>query len=224
MTPVSERFTPVEDPRPDDAAWGAMSWPPPPDLELVGDVVTVRPLVVTTDAAALFAAIDDDRVWQHLPWHPADAAAYAAILSGHMASGVHPWLVRLTAAHAGLEAGAVVGISCYLDVSVRDARLEIGGTAYRPGAWGSAVNPECKLLLLRYAFEELGVGRVQLKTDVRNLRSQQAIARLGARYEGTLGRYQRRADGTVRDTVLFSILAEDWPAVQARLRARLHRG
>ena len=87
--------------------------------------------------------------------------------------------------------------------------------------WASAVNPECKLLLLRYAFEDLGVGRVQLKTDVRNVRSQQAIARLGARYEGTLGRYQRRADATVRDTVLFSILAEDWPAVKAGLVARL---
>jgi RimJ/RimL family protein N-acetyltransferase len=86
---------------------------------------------------------------------------------------------------------------------------------------GERRQPECKLLLLRYAFEGLGVGRVQLKTDVRNGRSQQAIARLGARYEATLGRYQRRADGTVRDTVLFSILAEDWPAVKAGLMARL---
>ena len=156
-----------------------------------------------------------------MPWHPDDADAYAALLSGHVEAGVHPWLVTLRVRQAGLEAGAVVGISSYLDVSVRDARLEIGGTAYRPDVWASAVNPECKLLLLRYAFEDLGVGRVQLKTDVRNVRSQQAIARLGARYEGTLGRYQRRADATVRDTVLFSILAEDWPAVKAGLVARL---
>lgn len=221
MALVSDRFTPMEDPRPGDVAWRAMSWPPPPDVELVGGIVTVRPLVVTRDTDALFDAIDDDRVWQHLPWHPADATAYGAILSGHIESGVLPWLVRVQAPMAGLEAGSAAGISCYLDVSVRDARLEIGGTAYRPAVWGSAVNPECKLLLLRYAFEELGVGRVQLKTDVRNVRSQQAIARLGARYEGTLGRYQRRADGTLRDTVLFSILAEDWPKVEAGLRARL---
>jgi RimJ/RimL family protein N-acetyltransferase len=218
---VAQRFAPIDDPRPDDVAWRAMSWPPPPDVELAGDIVTVRPLVVARDAGALFAAIDDDRVWRHLPWHPADAAAYGTILSGHMASGVLPWLVRVQAPRTGVEGGSVVGVSCYLDVSVRDARLEIGGTAYRPDVWGTAVNPECKLLLLRYAFETLGVGRVQLKTDVRNVRSQQAIARLGARYEGTLGRYQRRADGTVRDTVLFSVLAEDWPAVEAGLRARL---
>ena len=218
---MSERFTPIDDPRPADVAWHAMSWPPPPDVELHGEAVTVRPLVVARDTHELFAAIDDVGVWRHLPWHPADAAAYGAILSGHTESGVLPWLVRVQGPLAGFEAGSVVGISCYLDVSVRDARLEIGGTAYRPEVWGSAVNPECKLLLLRYAFEELGVGRVQLKTDVRNVRSQEAIARLGARYEGTLGRYQRRADGTVRDTVLFSILAEDWPGVEASLRARL---
>jgi len=81
--------------------------------------------------------------------------------------------------------------------------------------------PDTALLLLGYAFDELGAGRVQLKTDVRNVRAQRAIARLGARYEGTLGRYQRRADGTVRDTVLFAVLAEDWPAVAAGLRAGL---
>ena len=86
-------------------------------------------------------------------------------------------------------------------MSVADARLEIGLTAYRPQVWASVVNPECKLLLLGLAFEALGAGRVQLKTDVRNERSQRAIARLGARHEGTLRRYQRRADGTVRDTV-----------------------
>lgn len=71
-----------------------------------------------------------------------------------------------------------------------------------------AVNPDTKLLLLGLAFDTLGAGRVQLKTNVRNVRSQRAIDRLGARYEGTLRRYQRRADGTVRDTALFSIVAE----------------
>ena len=114
---------------------------------------------------------------------------------------------------AGLAAGTVIGTSSYLDVSVPDARLEIGSTAYDRRVWGTAVNPEAKLLLLSHAFDALGAGRVQLKTDVRNQRSQRAIARLGARYEATLRRYQRRSDDTVRDTVLFSILAEEWPAV-----------
>ena len=82
------------------------------------------------------------------------------------------------------------------------------------------VNPECKLLLMEWAFEN-GFGRVQLKTDIRNARSQQAIARLGATFEGVLRRYQRRQDGSVRDTVLFSVTAEQWPAVRAGLAARL---
>jgi RimJ/RimL family protein N-acetyltransferase len=87
--------------------------------------------------------------------------------------------------------------------------------------WGTVVNPQTKLLLLGHAFDDLGAGRVQLKTDIRNVRSQQAIARLGATYEGVLRRYQRRADGTVRDTVLFSVIAEQWPSVRERLQARL---
>jgi RimJ/RimL family protein N-acetyltransferase len=83
------------------------------------------------------------------------------------------------------------------------------------------VNPDAKRLLLEYAFDVLGAGRVQLKTDVRNVRSQQAIARLGARYEGTMRRHQRREDGSVRDTVLFSILAEEWEDVRFGLLKRL---
>ena len=78
-----------------------------------------------------------------------------------------------------------------------------------------------KLLLLGYAFDTLHMGRVQLKTDIRNHRSQQAIARLGATYEGVLRRYQRRVDGTVRDTVMFSITAEEWPSVRDRLSDRV---
>jgi len=127
----------------------------------------------------------------------------------------------------GAVSGSCRRTSTYLDVSVGDARLERGSTAYAFDAWGTAVNPDTKLVLLTHAFEDLGAGRVQLKADVRNTRSQQAIARLGARHEGTLRRYQRRADGSVRDTPLFSITTEDWPAVRAalerRLDAALHR-
>ena len=101
------------------------------------------------------------------------------------------------------------------------ARLEIGWTAYTPAVWAGTVNPDAKLTLLAYAFDELGAGRVQLKTDVRNQRSQRAIAGIGAQFEGLLRRYQRRSDGTIRDTVLFSILAEEWPTVRAGLRARI---
>ena len=74
---------------------------------------------------------------------------------------------------------------------------------------------------MQWAFESANMGRVQLKTDVRNARSQAAIARLGAQFEGVLRRYQRRGDDTVRDTVMFSVLADEWPEVKRRLRARV---
>ncbi len=160
-------------------------------------------------------------MWQHLAGRPRSPQAVAERLKQRRAAGAFPWIVRLRNGYAGLPAGTVVGTSTYLDVSVGDARLEIGGTAYAPGVWGTAVNPDTKHALLTHAFEVLGAGRVQLVTDVRNTRSQQAIARLGGRYEGTLRRYQRRADATVRDTVLFSIVTEDWPTVRAALEHRL---
>lgn len=219
FTPVV--FTPVVDTRPADAPWPAMSWPPARDTALVGRLVEVTPVDPARDFHDLFHSLDDDRVWEHLPWRPVEPASFADLLQARASAEVLPWVVRLRVPYAGLPAGCVVGTSSFLDVSPRDARLEIGATAYRPDVWGSAVNPDTKLLLLGYAFEELHAGRVQLKTDVRNTRSQMAIARLGARYEGTLGRHQRRTDGTVRDTVLFAVLAEDWPRVKSGLLTRL---
>ena len=216
-----ERFVPVRDARPEDVPWPAMTWPPPLGVRLAGRLVEVVPAVPERDAEGLFLALDDDQVWQHLAGRPRRPQAYVERLEQQRAAGALPWAVRLRTAYAGLPAGAVVGTSTYLDVSVRDARLEIGSTAYAFRTWGTAVNPDTKLALLTYAFEVLGAGRVQLKTDVRNTRSQQAIARLGARYEGTLRRYQRRADASVRDTALFSIISDDWPAVRATLETRL---
>ena len=118
--------------------------------------------------------------------------------------GRFPWTLRLAEPIGDLPAGASSARRPTSRSRPNDARLEIGWTAYAPPVWGTTLNPEAKLLLLGYAFDDLQMGRVQLKTDIRNVRSQQAIARLGARYEGVLRRYQRRADGSVRDTVLFS--------------------
>ncbi len=199
-----------------DVAWPQMIWPVPSGIELSGATVRLAELDPEADAAELFAALDHDQVWQHVSGRPASPAAYRDVLEARAQQpSWHQWTVR------DRDTGAVVGTSSYLEASAVDARIEIGATAYAPPVWGTLVNPETKLLLLGLAFETMRAGRVQLKTDVRNLRSRQAIARLGARYEGTLRRYQRRADGTIRDTALFSITAEDWPTVQARLRARL---
>ena len=99
--------------------------------------------------------------------------------------------------------------------------MHLGWTAYGPRWWATAVNAECKLLLLGHAFDDCGFGRVKLQTDLRNDRSQAAIAELGATREGVLRRHMRRADGTFRDTVVFSILRDEWPAVRASLERRL---
>ena len=199
------------DSRPDDVVWPQAEWPPP--HELVGDHVTLSQFV-PADAPELYAALDHDACWDHVAGRPTSPEEYAATLAQAPQSGRWPWVVR--------RASEVVGTTSYLEVSLPDARLEIGSTAYSPSVWATEVNPECKLLLMSWAFDH-GFGRVQLKTDIRNRRSQAAIAKLGAAYEGVLRRYQRRQDGTVRDTVMFSVTAEEWPGVRERLRARLAR-
>jgi N-acetyltransferase len=198
-----------------------MTWPAPDTTTLRGTVVEVRPFVAERDAEDLFAAVDHDAVWEHVAGRPADSTVLVESMRRRREGGALPWVVRLRVPYAGLAAGTCVGSSSYLEVSVEDARLEVGSTTYTPPTWGTAVNPDTKLLLLGHAFEVLRAGRVQLKTDVRNTRSQEAIARLGATYEGTLRRYQRRTDGTVRDTALFSVVAEDWPAVRTGLQERV---
>jgi RimJ/RimL family protein N-acetyltransferase len=216
-------FHPRPDARPDDVVWPALAWPMDPAIELHGDVVSLTGVRDPEhDARELFAALDDDRVWQHVAGRPDGIPALEERLRRALEPGPQfQWIVRLAVPYRGLDAGTVVGQTSYLDVSAPDARLEIGSTVYRREVWASAVNPETKLLLLGNAFDALGAGRVQLKTDIRNERSQRAIDRLGARYEGVLRRHMRRADGTVRDTVMFSILADEWPDVRRGLNERV---
>lgn len=119
------------------------------------------------------------------------------------------------------ETGEAVGMTGYLDIRPPHRGLEIGRTWIARSQQGTRVNPESKLLLMRHAFEDLDVVRVQFKTDLNNLHSQRAIEKLGATREGVLRRYQMRSNGTMRDTVMYSILAEEWPQVKARLEERL---
>jgi N-acetyltransferase len=121
------------------------------------------------------------------------------------------------------ETGSAVGSTRFGDISPRDGRVEIGWTWIAPSHQRTAVNTEAKLLQLTYAFEDLGATRVALKTDGRNLRSQAAIERLGAMREGVLRRHMRLPDGFLRDTVYYSILSDEWPAVRTRLTDRLQR-
>ncbi len=115
--------------------------------------------------------------------------------------------------------GELAGSTRYGDIRAAHAGLEIGWTWLRPCYMGTGINRRMKLLLLAYAFEDLDMQRVQLKTDNLNTRSQRAIEKLGAVREGVLRRHQRRQDGTLRDTVMYSVTAEEWPGVRARLTA-----
>ena len=121
------------------------------------------------------------------------------------------------------ETGRAVGSTRYLDIHRNWRTLEIGWTWLAASVQRSAVNTETKLMLLKHAFEDQGALRVQFKTDARNLRSQQAIERLGAVKEGVLRKYRIAHDGYVKDGVFYSILDTEWPAVKERLAARLKR-
>jgi len=116
-----------------------------------------------------------------------------------------------------------VGMTRYLNIEEPHRKLEIGSTWYEPSVWAGAVNPECKLLLMQHAFETLKFHRVEYKTDARNARSRAAIAKLGATQEGIFRKHMVMADGHVRDSVFFSIVDSDWPAVKAGLEKRLQQ-
>lgn len=197
---------------------------------LIGTTVRLDPMTAT-DAAGLFAALDDPRVYMGgfgggPDGQPADPINMADLVDDAIADGrrAAPYTVRLRSSGSLGAAGTIVGTSTLGDVSLPDERVHLGWTAYSPTVWASAVNPECKLLMLSHAFEGCGFGRVKIQTDNLNTRSQGAITRLGAVREGVLRRHQVRADGSFRDTVVFSILLEEWPGVRAGLVARLDPG
>jgi RimJ/RimL family protein N-acetyltransferase len=122
-----------------------------------------------------------------------------------------------------LASGRVAGATRYLNIMPKDRGLEVGGTWYGPEFQRTAVNTECKYLLLRHAFETLGCIRVQLKTDLRNERSQKAIERIGAVKEGVLRNHMILPDGRYRHSVFYSILDTEWPDVKKKLEEMMDR-
>jgi len=149
---------------------------------------------------------------------PADADAFAAWAWNRWPheSG-NTYVVRVA---SGPHTGEVVGTSSLADFDERRESAHIGWTAYSPRVWGTQVNPEAKLLLLGLAFAH-GYGRVKIQTGSTNARSRAAIEKLGAVFEGVIRREQPLADGSWRDTAVYSVLGEEWPAVRAGLEARL---
>jgi RimJ/RimL family protein N-acetyltransferase len=167
---------------------------------------------------ALRAAAQDERIWKHTliaALGPEFDRMFDEALSNRAAGTQLPFAV------CRLAESALVGSTSYLDPNLRHCRIEIGSTWYVPDEWGTHINPECKLLLLAHAFEVLKVNRVSFCTDLLNTRSQAAIAKLGAVKEGVLRAHMITQGGRIRDTVIFSVIADEWPTVKQRLQLRL---
>jgi len=170
-------------------------------------------------AAALLEAGRSPEIWEWMPARPLAVDTMnrwlETAIQAEAEGREYPFVV------VRLMDDRVIGSTRYLDVHEDDRTVEIGWTWYAPTAWGGVVNPEAKYLLLSHAFDQWRAIRVALKTDIKNLHSQAAIKKLGARYEGTLRNQRIRSNGSYRDTVVFSVTESEWPAVKLRLEQRI---
>ena len=189
-------------------------------VTLTGERVTIEPLQREHESALREAARDGElwRLWFTSVPRPDDVASYIdTALRWREERDAMPFVVRLRAD------GSVVGCTRYFNVEPEHRRLEIGYTWYARRVQRTAINTECKLLLLTHAFEALKCIAVEFRTSWFNHASRSAIARLGAKQDGVLRNHQISPDGSYRDTVVFSILESEWPAVRQHLRFELER-
>src|SRR5215470_14032542 len=167
----------------------------------------------------LAAAAADGRLWElwftSVPEPERTQAYIADALAGQVAGHMLPWAVR------ELSSGAIIGSTRYHDIVAEIDRVEIGHTWYGKRWQRSHINTGCKLLLLEHAFDTLGCKVVGLRTDNRNVVWQRAIEALGAKKDGVIRHQRARWDGTVRDTVIYSILVSEWPEIRRHLELRL---
>ena len=192
--------------------------PPLGPITLTGNHIRLEPMR-PEHASALLEAGRAGEVWEWMPTRPVNPETMEGWLKKAMQlesqGREYPFVVIL------VQSGRLVGSTRYLDVQEDDRTVEIGWTWYAPETWGTIVNPEAKYLLMRHAFDDWGAIRVALKTDIRNVHSQAAIKKLGAKYEGLMRNQRIRPDGSYRDTALFSITDREWPAVKSRLEQRI---
>jgi RimJ/RimL family protein N-acetyltransferase len=190
-------------------------------VTLTGNLVTLEPLR-RDHHDELVDAVRDGRLWElwytSVPAPETMAAEIDARLARQAAGEMLPFTVRRT------DTGAVVGMTTYLNAEPDVPRVEIGATWTALSAQRTGVNGESKLLLLAHAFDVLGCIAVEFRTHWHNLQSRTAIARLGAKQDGVLRNHRRMPDGSLRDTVVFSIIDSEWPAVRNGLRHRLAPG
>jgi RimJ/RimL family protein N-acetyltransferase len=186
---------------------------------LVGEHVRLEPLG-PEHATGLAVASADGEVWRKwtttVPSPDRMPAEIERRLAAHADGRIVPWATCL-------PDGTPVGMTTYWNVDEANRRVEIGATWLSASAQGTRVNPEAKLLQLTRAFDDLECIAVEFRTHWHNRQSRRAIAALGAKQDGVLRNHQRMPDGSLRDTVVFSIVRDEWPAVRAGLRARLGR-
>ena len=187
---------------------------------LEGRGVRLEPLHLEHQEALARAASDGElwNLWFTGVPRPEETRAYIEhALEGHKAGHMLPWAVR------DLQSGTIVGSTRYHDVVPAIDRVEIGYTWYAASRQRTSINTTCKLLLLEHAFDVLGSKVVGWRTDNFNFASQRAIEALGAKKDGVLRHHQVRRDGSVRDTVMYSLLAHEWPDARRHLQFRLAR-
>lgn len=191
-------------------------------VTLTGRHVRLEP-ITPGHVDGLFEALADDEVWEYLPSVRPQTRDEMAV---HVTSALEQTWLGERAAWAQVEpaTGRVIGMTSYHDIDPVRRSLGIGHTVVGRPWWRSGVNTEAKLMLLEHAFEVLGAETVFWYTDIRNWRSQQAIARLGASRDGLIRRHRLRPDGSWRDSVLYAMTADEWPAAAERLRERLAAG
>jgi RimJ/RimL family protein N-acetyltransferase len=192
----------------------------PQPIVLTGRHVRLEPLTLAHAPDLLAAVLPDTGIWQ---WLPVEPPTTLPTMAEYIQAALDAQRDGSTLAFAQISqaSGRAVGSTRYLNISRRDRGLEIGWTWLGKPWQRTSINTEAKYLLLRHAFEDLGAVRLQLKTDLRNIQSQTAIARLGAVREGVLRKHMLVRAGHIRDTVMFSILDDEWPAVKARLETML---
>jgi N-acetyltransferase len=193
-----------------------MNWLEPVTLE--GDFIRLEPLNPELHAPSMFEGFDSQST-DFLS--RGDNIQSLEDLRDHL-EGINTLANRLNWAIRVLESNRIAGRISFSEVRQSDGWLEIG-TMLTSSFFGGPCNPEGKLLLMTRAFEHLGAVRVQFKVDSRNERSQAAMLKLGATREGVLRKYQRRPDGFLRDSVMFSVLADEWPEVKRNLQIRLEK-
>lgn len=187
---------------------------------LEGHGVRLEPLT-PAHADGIREAVQDGRLWElwftAVP-EPDKVRSYIdTALEGQKAGHMHPWAVR------EVTTGRIIGSTRYHDIVPAIDRVEIGYTWYAKSWQRTHVNTACKLLLFQHAFESVGCAVVGLRTDNFNFASQRAIERLGAKKDGVIRHHQARRDGSARDSVMFSVLAHEWPDVKRHLVLRLAR-